>query len=159
MPKQGDRVKPALAPVFLAFAGLLGTAAAAGAELAPWDPPKVTDLARQLEVATRQLYDTFEKLPPLEKGSQHTRTYFRLKQEVRHMKREARWLARALEKNLGQEETLPSFESLRAAMRGARQDAGNVQTSSEFQQNADAVEMLLDRLAPYYDPTAKPPAP
>lgn len=152
-------MKPALAPVVLALAGLLGGVAVARADVAPWDPPKVTELTRQLEVAARQLYDSFEKLPPLEKGSAHTRQYFRLKQEARQMSREARWLARALEKGLGQEETLPAYESVRAALRGAEQDAGVVQTGPEFKPKFAAVRDLLDRLAPYYDPAAKPLAP
>ena len=151
-------MKRAFGPVVLALTGLLGSVAVARAELAPWDPSKVTDLTRQLEVATRQLYDTFEKLPPLEKGSTHTRQYFRLKQEARQMTRESRWLARALEKNLGQEETLPAYESLRAAVRGAEQDAAVVQTGPEFPPKFAAVRGLLDRLSPYYDASAKPPA-
>ena len=151
-------MKPAFAPVVLALVGLLGGVAVARAELAPWDPPKVTELTRQLEVAARQLYDSFEKIPPLEKGSAHTRQYFRLKQEARQMSRESRWLARALEKDLGQEETLPAYESLRAALQGAEQDAAVVQTGPAFGPKLAAVKGLLDRLTPFYDAAAKPPA-
>ena len=150
-------MKPAFAPALLALAGLIGSVAVAHADLAPWDPPKVAELTRQLEVATRQLYDAFAKVPPLEKGSAHTRDYFRFRQEARQMTREARWLARALEKNLGQEETLPGYESLRAALRGAQQDAAVVQTGPAVPPKLAEVQGLLDRLSPYYDAAAKTP--
>lgn len=147
-------MKLSLAPVLLVVC-LLGAAPAAKAELTPWDPPKVTELTRQLEVATRLLYDSFEKLPPLEKGSAHTRQYFRLKQEVRHMMRESRWLARALEKNLAQEEAQPGFESVSTAYGWARKDAESVATNADFQQKADAVGKLVDQLTAFFGP---PPA-
>jgi len=134
---------------------LLGAAPAARAELAAWDAPKVTELSRDLEVAARLLYDSFDKLPPLEKGSAHTRQYFRLKQEVRHMMRESRWLARALEKGHTQEETQPAFESISTAYGWARKDAEGVATNADFQQKADAVGKLVGALAPFFDPNAK----
>jgi hypothetical protein len=151
-------MKPAFAPVLLVVVGLLGAAPASQAQLAPWDPPKVTELARNLEVATRLLYDSFDKLPPLEKGAAHTRQYFRLKQEVRHMMREARWLARALEKGQTQEETLPGFESIATAMRWTRNDAKGVQTNADFEQKSGAASDALAALAPYFDPSAAAPA-
>ena len=115
-------------------------------------------MARDLEAATRQLYDSFEKLPPLEKGSRHTRAYFRLKQEARHMKRESRWLARALEQGHDQEEALPAYESVVTAMRGARKDAAEVQTNADFQTKADAVSAILDSLARFFGGAAGAPA-
>ncbi len=76
-------MKLPLAPIIAIAVGLLAVAPAARAASGAWDPQKVTALARDLEVATRQLYDSFEKLPPLEKGSRHTRAYFRLKRSTR----------------------------------------------------------------------------
>jgi len=151
-------MKLALAPIFVAAVGLLAVAPAAHAESIAWDPQKVAALARDLEVATRQLYDSFEKLPPLEKGSRHTRAYFRLKQEARHMKRESRWLARALEQGRDQEEALPAYESVVTAMRGARKDAAEVQTNADFQTKADAVSAILDSLARFFGGAAGAPA-
>jgi hypothetical protein len=152
-------MKLRLAPILVAAVGLLAVAPAGHAASAAWDPQKVTALARDLEVATRQLYDTFEKLPPLEKGSSHTRAYFRLKQEARHMKRESHWLARALERGHEQEEALPGYESVVTAMRGARQDAREVQTNAEFQTKADRVSAILDSLAPFFGGSSAPASP
>ena len=143
-------MKLPLAPIIAIAVGLLAVAPAARAASGAWDPQKVTALARDLEVATRQLYDSFEKLPPLEKGSRHTRAYFRLKQEARHMKRESRWLARALEQGHDQEQALPGYESVVAAMRGARQDASEVKTNADFQTKADRASAILDSLAPFF---------
>lgn len=74
------------------------------------------------------------------------------------MMREARWLARALEQGLAREETQPGFESITAAMVGARKDAEGVATNADFQQKADAVGSALTALAPYFDPSGTAPA-
>jgi hypothetical protein len=147
-------MKLRLAPVLLVLC-LLGAAPAAMAAPALWDAAKVTELSRDLEVASRLLYDSFEKLPPLEKGSAHTRQYFRLKQEVRHLMRESRWLARALEKGHAQEEAQPAFESISTAYDWARKDAEGVATNADFQQKADAVGKLVAALAPFFGTSAE----
>ena len=151
-------MKTLLASLLLVAAVAVIAPSPAFAQAAAWDQTKVTALARDLEVATRLLYDGFDELPPLEKGARHTRAYFRLKQEVRHMKRESRWLARALERGHTQEEALPGFESVVTAMNGARKDAAEVKTTAEFQKQADSVSGILAALAPYFGASAAPAA-
>lgn len=143
------------ATLALALGALVfGTAVPAHAELQKWDAAKATALARQLQTATQELYDTFYKQPKV--GAGQSRPYYRLKQDVRHLRSEAKALAGALEKGGGQEETLPIYEDLMEAVRRARQNAREVFTTQDVEQKASAVRTLLNQLSPYYDPDAVP---
>lgn len=125
----------------------------AHAELAAWDTEKVGALTKQLEGASKALYDTFYKQPQV--GGQK-RDYHRLKQDVRRVRNEARHLADALTKGDGREETLPVYEDLMQYVRRARTNAGHVFTTTDVQARASEVRGLLNQLAPYYDPDAAP---
>ena len=139
----------------LALALLLaGVAVSAHAELQTWDAAKVGALAAQLQTATRDLYDTFYKQPKV--GAGQARAYYRLKQDVRHLRSEAKALAGALEKSASQAETLPMYEDLMQVVRRAREDAQHVFTTRDVQEKASAVRVLLNQLSPYYDPDAAP---
>jgi hypothetical protein len=135
--------------------GLSSSFAASGhAELAAWDPAKVTTLAKQLVEAAGALYDAVYKQPPPQTGSMQSRDYYRLKQQVRHIRSEARELAASLEKGAGHDETLPVYESLMEVVREARETAARVFTVADVQQRATAARQLLNQIAPYYDPDA-----
>ena len=139
----------------LALALLLASVAvSAHAELQKWDSAKVGALAAQLQTATRELYDTFYKQPKV--GAGQARPYYRLKQDVRHLRSEAKALAGALEKGGSQAETLPIYEDLMQVVRRARDDAQHVFTTRDVQEKASAVRLLLNQLSPYYDPDAVP---
>ena len=133
---------------------LAGVAISARAELQKWDAAKVGALSAQLQTATRDLYDTFYKQPKV--GAGQAQDYYRLKQDVRHLRNEAKALAGALEKDAGQAETLPIYEDLMQVVRRARQDAQHVFTTRDVQDRASAVRALVNQLSPYYDPDAVP---
>lgn len=133
---------------------LAGVAGSAHAELQKWDAAQVGALAAQLRTATRDLYDTFYKQPKV--GAGQSRPYYRLKQDVRHLRSEAKALAGALEQGAGQAETLPIYEDLMQVVRRAREDAQHVFTTRDVEQKASAVRALLNQLSPYYDPGAVP---
>ena len=95
-----------------------GLAFPAGADLASWDQAKVSALAKQLESATKSLYDTFSKQP--QAGAAQRRAYYRLRQDVRTARNGATQLAEALAKGAGQEETLPIYDDLMQDVRRAR---------------------------------------
>ena len=124
------------------------------AELQNWDAAKVGALAAQLQTATHDLYDTFYRQPKV--GAGQSRPYYRLKQDVRHLRSEAKALAGALEKGAGQAETLPIYEDLMQVVRRAREDAQHVFTTRDVEEKASAVRALLNQLSPYYDPDAVP---
>ena len=133
---------------------LAGVAISAHAELQKWDAAKVSPLAAQLQTATRDLYDTFYKQPKV--GAGQAQEYYRLKQDVRHLRNEAKALAGALEKGAGQAETLPIYEDLMQVVRRARDDAQRVFTTRDVQEKASTVRALVNQLSPYYDPDAVP---
>jgi hypothetical protein len=142
---------PAIALVLLA-----GWAAPSRAELAAWDQAKVTELAKQLQEASKALYDTFYKQPVPVAASGQAQDYRNLKQEVRRVRSEARELADALAKGAGREDTLPIYEHLMMVIRDAREHSARVFTTQDVQQRASAVRQLLNQLTPYYDPDAAP---
>lgn len=126
--------------------------APARADVAAWDQAKVTQISKQLVSATQDLYDTFYKQIPPTSGSGQNREFYRLKQVIRVMKTEARELASHLEKGVGHDETLPSYESLMENVRTARELGARVFTTEDLKQKATAVRGLLNQLGPYYDP-------
>jgi hypothetical protein len=134
----------------IAFAlGLVFSAAAARAELAPWDQAKVTALAQQLVPATQDLYDTFYKQPPPAVGQKE---FYRLKQVTRVMKTEARELANGLEKGEGHDPTEPSYQSLMEMVDKARELGARIFATEDLKRKATGVRELLNQLGPYYDP-------
>ena len=143
-----------LAVTSLAFT--LAAAPAARAELAKWDQAKVTALAKQLSEATDAMNDTFYKQPPPSVGSMQSREYQQLRQRVRMIRMEAGSLSKSLAKGEGYEETLPSYESLMELVRDARRIVPSVFTTQDVQTKATAIRVVLNELAPYYDPDAVP---
>lgn len=144
----------ALALALAAGLTLHGGAVPAYAEVQTWDAAKVGALAAQLRTATRELYDTFYKQPKVGVGQQ--RAYYRLKQDVRRLRSEAKQLSDALAGGAGQEETLPIYEDLMQAVRRARTDAAHVFTTQDVQARASAARQILNQIAPYYDPDKSP---
>jgi hypothetical protein len=140
------RHRLALAVAFvLACAGLAGSARA---EVEPWDPEKVKVLADQLRVAADELYDAFRKQPIL--GVAQNKVYYRLKQDTRRLRIEARHLSDALAGGAGRDETLPIWQDLMQEVRSATEHAPSVFKTQDVQQKAEAARAILDRLAPYY---------
>lgn len=141
------RIAVVAAVLTLVFAGT------ARAEVTPWDQAKITTLAQQLETATNDLNETFRRQPVPSVGSMQSRAFFRLRHEIRSLRRESRSLARALERGAGHDETLPSFMSLMQTVAAARDEAPRVFTSKDLVARSDAVRAILNQLSPYYDAT------
>jgi hypothetical protein len=131
---------------------LLGLVAAARADLAAWDQEKVTGIAKQLDAASRELYDAFYKQPVPTVGSAQTRAYQRLKHDIRLIRTQARQLARDLERGEGMESTQPGFEELMSRVRSARDEAPKIFTTKDVADKAAAAREQLNALGPYYDP-------
>jgi hypothetical protein len=131
---------------------LILSAPGSRAELAVWDQDEVTALANELETATHALHDTLIKRPPPTVGSMQSQAYYRLKQEVRVLRVEARELAASLEKGEGREQTLPIYDHLMQLVRIARDDAAKTFNTQDVGERAAAVRGVLNRLGPYYDP-------
>jgi hypothetical protein len=143
--------------IALAVLLVLGLAAPVHAELAAWDQAKVTALAKELAKASDDLYTAFYLQPKM--GIGERRDYYRLQQDVRHLKNDARGMAEALGKGVGRDETLPSYEDLMQTVRRAQDNAGRVFTTKDVQDKAAAARALLNQISPYYDANAKPVEP
>lgn len=131
----------------------LALATSARAEVTPWDQAKVTELAKQLEAATNALNETFRRQPTPSAGSMQSRAFFRLRHEIRSLRRDARSLSRALQTGEGHDATLPSFMSLMQTVAAARDEAPRVFSSVDVVERADAARAILNQLSPYYDAT------
>ena len=142
-----------LVPAF-AIGLVICSAAPARAELTAWDQAKVTAFAKQLEDAAKSLYDTFYKQPKV--GAGKSRPYYRLQQDVRRLRLDARGLSRALADGKGRDETLPAYEDLMQTVRRAQDNAREVFTTKDVQDAAATARALLNQIAPYYDADAKP---
>lgn len=151
--------RPALHLILPLATTLLLAAPGSRAELATWDQAEATALAKELEAASEALYDTFIKKSPASVGSTQSHAYYRLKQEVRLLRVEARQLAASLAKGEGREQTLPIYNNLMQLVRLARDDAARTFNTRDVGERAAAVRGLLNRLGPYYDPDFQTLAP
>jgi len=143
-----------------AFAiSVLALAAPAGAAVQPWDQKKVTELGEQLETTTAELWNTFRQQPRPTLGQGQSNSYFRLQQQLRQLRSEARSLARMLDDGAGHDETLPSFESMMQTIRVAEANARRVFSGVGVRERADAVRAVLNQMTPFYqaDPTVLEP--
>jgi hypothetical protein len=145
--------------IFALAMALLLAAPGSRADLAAWEQAKVAALAKELEGAAHALYDTFIKMPAPGVGSMKSHVYYRLKQEVRLLRVEARELAGSLEKGEGREQTLPIYDHLMQLVRIARDDAAKTFNTQDVGKRAAAVRGVLNQLGPYYDPDFQALAP
>ena len=131
----------------------------AGAQLAPWDQAKVTELANQLAEAANELYGTFYKQGAPQVGSGQGEDYRQLKQEVQDIQDESKQLAGALSKGQGREDTRNDYRDLMENVRDAREHARRVFSTEDVQNQATKVRDLLNQISPYYDANAAPLGP
>jgi hypothetical protein len=143
-------LRPTLLFVFLA----LLWPGAASAQLAEWDQERVTKLAAELKDRTAKLYDVFYKQPPATIGSGEANSYYKLKQLVRRIKREANHLASELEKGSGRTETQTVYENLMEMVRDGTEEARRTFTSEDLVDAATSAGSTLRLISPYYDPNA-----
>ena len=148
-------MRPALRAAWLGLCLLLASAGAR-AELAPWDAARVTALTQELATTTAALQDSFRRQPPPQLGSPQRQLFFRMSQEVRQLRTEARFLARAAKRGADRDEMLPSYESMMETVRRARDKARRLFTTAEMEQRADAVLASLNPLRPYFEANAAP---
>jgi len=143
-----------ISPVLLVLAFAVWVPSAGFAELAKWDQERVTAIGGELTKACDALYDTFRKEPQSTIGSGQSSAYYRLRQLIRRVKGEARYLSSSLAKGEGYDQTLPIYDNLSILVRDASEDARRMFSSGFVLEKATAAGDLLRRIAPYYDPQA-----
>jgi hypothetical protein len=143
-----------IVPAALVLAFALWVPSTSFGEIAKWDQERVTAIAAELTTACDALYDSFVKEPTSTIGSGQWKDYYRLRQEVRRVRTEARQLSNALGQGEGYDQTLPIYQNLMVIVRDAQEISKRIFTSNFVQEKAQAAGDVLDRIAPYYDPTA-----
>lgn len=152
-------MKPAIRFAAVVVVSLLAFAASAPAELAKWDQAKVTELGKQLETATGELFQSFRRQPEPTRGSPQRQRFFQLRQEVRQLRRDSRSLSRSLQRGEDQEATAPIYRSMMQTVRAARDNARSVFSGADVQERAGVAMDILNQLTPFYDASATPLAP
>lgn len=147
------KARPTILVLLGSCLGLL-VASAGSAQLANWNQERVTKLAAVLKERTAALYDTFYKEPVPTIGTAQARSYYRVKELVRRIRREARQLSDQLDKGAGREETLPIYENLMTMVRDAQEEARRTFTSDTILNSAASAGDALRQISPYYDPEA-----
>lgn len=147
----------AVAPVAVLLLALAAPASAAPAQA--WDQAKVTALAEQLETTTADLWNTFRRQPRPTLGQGQSNSFFRLQQQLRSLRSEARSFSSMLQDGAGHDETLPSFESMMQTIRIAQDNARRVFTGEEVRNKATAAREVMNQITPFYeaDPTVLEP--
>ena len=133
----------------LAPAQLPLPAAAEGAANAEWDQQRVTELAVQLAVATRDLRSQVRTGFPAERGLPQARIH-RLLDHLRVLQNETRFLSAELEAGQGFDETLPVAQRIDRLVDRAVVDARRLDMPEPVQQRLDKADDLLEQLRSFY---------
>ncbi len=126
------------------------------AERAAWDQERVTAIAQELASAIKDVQVTFKKQPSDLMVGQR-RAYYRVIQDLRVLRNEARHLASVLRKGKGYDETLPVYERMQVLRRNAAENGRNAMLMAPTLDAVAKARDLLIRLAPYYSDDWSPP--
>lgn len=124
----------------------------ASAELAAWNQPEVTAIAKDLTTATEALREAFARQPKPDPGSRESESYHELRYRVQRIHTEARMLRDSLEAGEGRDQTAWVYEILTSHARSARYEVSRVFVAKDVGERAAAVRAALNRLGPYYEP-------
>jgi hypothetical protein len=121
-----------------------------------WDQAKVTVLTRQLADSVAALRREFAKQPAPALGSNESRTYLTVGDDLRLIESESRELAARIAKGVSRDESFPMYDRLRIMIRDARMDAlQQVLLPSVWDKRA-LVRANLIELDAYYNGPATP---
>ena len=143
-----------LAAVLATFS-LLPTAGRA--QTPTWDQAAVTALAEQLFDAVKDLRESLRRSndPSIDLG-QSDSTY-RLLDDLRLIRSEARHLADELKKGAGREQTLPIIERIEEIRSDAAAEARRIRLQQPTPERIAAARRVLEKIEPYYGSTPEVP--
>ncbi len=136
--------------VFAAFAARDAGALAKSA----WDQAAVTALAKEFADSATAVEDIVRKEQQTPAQAQE---YWRLRQQLRRIKNEARELATELKNGKGHDETLGIYENLYSEILYARDSVQRLYLTSSVTDRIKSARAVLEKLAPYYDARPLPP--
>jgi len=132
-------------------------AGSALAELANWDQTRVTNMAKELVEKVEGVATALRQGPQSNIGSGQSASFYRLKQDVRRIRTEAKHLASQLEAGKSREETAPVFEDLMVMRNSAAEEARRMFMPDQTLAAITSAGDVLNRLRPYF--VAEAPAP
>ena len=119
--------------------------------ITPWDPAKVATLAQQFAVNIGQLRREFANLPQPASGSDSSRAYLGLSDDLRVIESEARELAARASQGASQDEAYPIYRRVRSMVLDARGEARKYEFPMSVKQGIAEARALLIQLDPYFD--------
>jgi len=126
------------------------------AERAAWSQERVTKMAHELVAKVDVVRDAIRQGPQSDQASGQGSSFYRLKQDVRRIRNEARQLAAELDGGSGFEQTLPVYEDLMTLSRDVAENARRMFMPEPTLAAITEVGEVLLRITPYYasEPTA-----
>ncbi len=146
-------MKPAhILGCFFAIAALVAIGLAPGAafaDLKPWNQEEVTELAKALHAAVKEVRKSMRREST---GDLTAQAYARQKmlEILKVLERSCGQLAARLEGGAGQAETLNIARKIRSLVRDAETEGRKFMTTQQTDERIAPAEQALDGLAPYY---------
>ncbi len=130
-------------------AGLALCASPAFAEAAKWDQGRVTQLARQLAAATKDLRIEVQKNPDQPPGPSR-RAQYQAREDLRLLQYTTQQLASSLAKGEDRDATAPIFQRIQTLRRDAAENGRKGMIPEATLAKIEKARELLDQVAPYY---------
>ena len=146
---------------FFAVAALLAIGLAPGAafaDLKPWNQEEVTELAKALHVAVKEVRQSMRRESTGDLTAQ-ARARLQMLEILKLLEKSCGQLVSRLEAGAGHEETLNIAKKIRSLVRDAETEGRKFMTTQQTDERVAPAEQVLDGLRPYYfEPQAKEPA-
>jgi hypothetical protein len=128
-----------------------GVAPPTDAKLATWNQERVAAIALDLAAAVDQMQDAFRASPIGSSiGSGQANAQLRMRDRMRLLRNESRYLSNALKEGAGRSETLSVYERLGTLARDAREEARKMFLPDPVLSKITAAGDVWRRLTPYY---------
>jgi hypothetical protein len=137
---------------FFAVAALVAIGLAPGAafaDLKPWNQEEVTELAKALHVAVKEVRQSMRRESTGDLAAQ-ARARQRMLETLKVLEKSCGQLAARLEAGAGHEETLNIAKKIRSLVRDAETEGRKFMTTQQTDERVAPAEQALDGLAPYY---------
>ena len=122
---------------------------AAFADLKPWNQEEVTELAKALHVAVKEVRQSMRRESTGDLSSQ-ARARQRMLETLKVLEQSCGQLAARLEGGAGQAKTLNIAKKIRSLVRDAETEGRKFMTTQQTDERIEPAEQALDGLAAYY---------
>ena len=137
---------------FVAVAALVAIGLAPGAafaELKPWNQEEVTELAKSLHVAVKDVRQSMRRESTGDLSAQG-KARMRMLEILKVLEQSCSQLVARLERGDGQAETLNIAKKIRSLVRDARTEGRKFMSTQQTDERVEPADQALAGLAPYY---------